>query len=177
MNQTLRRAIGFHVHRCRNRRSLVLLSNQLCPEAGRTFFVARRGAATVKSNFWLRTALIGDRERRANDKPFLWSIGSPYVLSPRPTATALNLGMMPTHDGTCCRPAPFTKWWAEVPKQDGPKFGLLQRGVSASPAGRPERIAPFILTEAAQGPPFFGVPGMALMLEVQVLCGPAERNR
>jgi len=50
---------------------------------------------------------------------------------------------------------PFTKWRAEVPKQDGTKFGLLQRGVSANPTGRPERIAPFILTEAAEGPPFF----------------------
>lgn len=52
-------------------------------------------------------------------------------------------------------PALFTKGRVEVPKQDGTKFTLLPRIGSAIPARRPERIAPFILTEAARVAAFF----------------------
>jgi hypothetical protein len=52
-------------------------------------------------------------------------------------------------------PAPFTKKRGEVPKQDDANFGLLVHGSSSSQAGRPERKAPFMLTEAAHRPPFF----------------------
>lgn len=125
---------------------------------GRNFFAGGEGHTGNAARRNRRAVPIGDRyrgcHRRAASAPSRHRNGRD--VRPAPSSRFAQYLLEAVGNRSQPRPVvPFTNRAAAVPKQDGAKFTLLLRSGSVIQVGRPERIAPFILTEAARVAAFF----------------------